>query len=241
MSTRYTAVVSLVLGAVLSAGAAWAGQLTVAWVQFPNGNPLVLTETVESPLKMTADEHLYQKGEGPNNNTLVTFEFLFWNKGGTIQTDRTIDDDPGNSDNFATAWYLETGGGGSCPPTCFVTTWAFSTKNNTLIANTTPIGSVEPSTTPALWTPPSTSVSTSTKASKDVTINALDHLGDPKFGSVFQSWLVLSGKPPFKPSTGQSFTVPAYTSADAIAFYSSLPGPCPQQPCICQQPPCRPQ
>lgn len=228
MSTCYTSVVSLVLGAVLSAGAARAGQLKVTWVEFPAGNSLVLTETVGAPLKMKADEYLYQKS---GQDALVTFEFLFWNKGGSVQTDRTIDDDPGGSDSFATAWYLKTGSGGDCPPNCFVTTWAFSVKENTVIADT-PIASVQPNATPALWTTPSTIVSTSTTASKDVTINALDQFGG-KYGFVFNSWLVLSGKPPFKPSTSQSFMVPAYTSPYAIAFYDLLPGPppCVHKPC----------
>jgi hypothetical protein len=231
MLTRYTCIISSILAAVLSPGAALAGQLTVKWVEFPKGNSLVLSETVGS-LKMTADEHLYQKGEGPNNNTLLTYEFLYWNKGGTIQTDRTIDDNPGDSDTFATAWYLETGGG-QCAPNCFGTTWAFSSNDDGLIAGT-PIGSVSPS---GLWTTPSTTFSTN--ASSIIMVDALNRLGpDPnKFPSpVFQSWLVLSGKPPIKPSTSQSFTVTPNTAPDAIAFYLSPPT-LPPQP-KCPNPPC---
>jgi hypothetical protein len=224
---------ALFLAIVLSGGAASAaGTWTVQYKLFPDGsqgalpNPLVTKGKFTTIAKRTLP--------GPPK---VTYEFLFWNVNGVSTTsnltERKLSEPaPPAGKNNATAWYLATGGGGKCAPNCSVATWAFSENQNAVIANTTPVASVSPS---SLWSTPSTSVSTET-SSPSVTIMARASLGvSPKFSPLFQRWQEL----PKTKIAGSSLTVPADTSAEAIAFYRQLAAP-PPNPCLGKPLPCRP-
>jgi hypothetical protein len=205
----------------LTVSAAAAGAATsVSYQQFPSGRPLLPKDVSGSPFKTVAKEYLY--GTSPSGT--ITYKFLFWDKNSKLQTARKLDLHKGD----ATAWYVEEGGG-SCTPmvNCSVGTWEFSLKANHVVAGATPIGSVS---VPGLWTPPSTSVSTTTTAAKTIAISARSathtgHFIDP---SGFVDWLMLGAK---APTPGISFSVPAGGSAEAIGFYttpaSASPPPCP--------------
>jgi len=211
--------VTLLLAVALNANSAFAaGSVTVKYRAFPGGAEILPPEVVTGTLTTTAAEHLYRKK--------AAFEFLFWNVTGKLPlTSPKLSDDPATTGTFATAWYLQTGGGGGCTPNCSVATWAFSLDDDAVIANTTPIASVTPG---GLWTAPSTTVSTDTTST--VTIAARKTLSVPL--EYFQSWLEL----PNTAVSGSNLTSAPEGSAEAVAFYRSLPskpplpGPCPKGP-----------
>jgi hypothetical protein len=210
---------AVLFGVAISAGAAGAAtKLEIKYKVFPAGTELLPATSVAGKFKTTAPANVY--GSSPSG-ALLTYEFLFWNvNGGTPQTSRKASDSSSGTGRFATAWYLQTGGGGGCKPNCAVATWAFSTTKDAVIANTTPVASVSPS---GLWTSPSTTVSTMTTSS-NVTVTALASLGASvsKYSqkTIFESWLELPGTP----ESGKSFSVGADTAPEAVAFYGTHAG-----------------
>ena len=210
----------------LTVTAAAAGAATaVSYQQFPSGQALLPKDVSGSPFKTVAKELLY--GTSPSGT--ITYKFLFWNKNGKLQTGRKLDLHKGD----AAAWYIAEGPG-SCTPmvNCSVGTWEFSLKSNGVVKGATPIGSVS---VPGLWTPTSTSVSTTTTAAKTIAISAraathTGHFIDP---SGFVDWLMLGAKAPVP---GISFSVPAGGSAEAIGFYTTVPSASPP-PCPPSHPP----
>jgi hypothetical protein len=211
----------------LSAGAAnAAGKVTIKYRIFPGGGNLLPSEVVTGSVTDTAKASL------PGTKPGVTYQFLFWNVDGDLNTNRKMSyTPPSGQPNFATAWYLKESGGGPACTTCAVGTWAFSLTDDKVMTGVTPIGSVSPS---GLWTSPSTSASTMT-SSPNVTVTARSSISPPYPAATFQSWLELVNTP----ISGSSFTVPAKTDAEAIGFYKSPPRPPPKPgPCPKTEPDC---
>lgn len=206
----------------LSAGFAQAGTVTIKYRVFPDGSNILPPEVVTGSVKDTAKATLYSKTSG------VAYEFLFWNIGGRLNLDPTINYTPPKKD-FATAWYLQTGSGpGSpCQPNCAVATWAFTLSGDRVLKGVTPIGSVTPA---SAWTSGSTSVST---MGGPVTVTAADTVTSPAGAQQFVKWVVLAGKA----VPGKSFSVPAQTNSDDIGFFRLEPAG-PTKPIY---PPCPPR
>lgn len=273
MTTRFcVSFVALALAVVLGAGCARASEVTISYKVFPGGTevPGLKTETATGK-GLTVSLTAPGIGKPPvftacsvnaspcPSGDLIAYEFLFWNVNGTIACSTTPSPScssrfkytPPDLHGFATAWYQATGGGGNCPPnpalgppTCYVTTYAFSDNKDAVIPNT-PIAWVDPDTqTPPAWTSPSTTVST-LSLTGSVTIDAVTYIGEPPGKPplvppdcklccfpVFQSWLQL----PVTPLTGSSFTVLQYGTQYVIAFFldrglGCSPGPPPPPTC----------
>jgi len=198
-----TSLVASALAVLVSAGVCTASPVTIKYKIFPGGKALLPKMTAGSPLKTTAAKDLYGAAS-------AEYEFVFWNKNGTVQAGRKLDLTNGD----ATAWYLPLGGG-PCPTgqKCnAVTTWKFSLKADKVVSGT-PIGAVTPS---GLWTSPATSFSTTTSAASTITVTAANGTAHALLG--FANWLVLGQSP--KP--GLSFSVPAGGTAYAVGFYGSV-------------------
>lgn len=212
MNTRFcTLFLALVLSIVLCGSSAFAaGKVVITYKPFPTGSPQLLPdETVFGPVWVTAPDHIHKIVK----KKPITYEFLFWDVGGSSGTSRKVAVAPHGKDTFATAWYLQTGGGGSCTPNCSVTTWAFSLNKDMVISGVTPISSVTP---PGLWTSPSTTVSTMT-TSPSVMITARASLPPLVPLPTFVQWL--------EPATSFTLTVSADTDGYGIALYRSVMPP----------------
>lgn len=216
----YISFATLVLAVASNAGIAnAAGKVTVKYKSFPTGAVLLDLGTSKGCYTGTAKKDFY----GVTTTTppmLITYQFIFWDVYGEENTDRKLMNFcPGDADTFATAWYLEVGGSGSCPPTpstcCSAATWAFALDKDEVIPGTTPIASVTPNGPPTAWTSPSTTVLTCVKE----TIAAQTDIVVAKFSpEKFQYWMEL----PNTPVSGSSFMATMETAPEVIAFYKPM-------------------
>ena len=206
----------LVLAASAAVCEAQVNNLTVNSLSFPSGE--VLPEGIKNVVvpeggcgvaTVTADP-TFVGADG------VPYEFVFWNIDATPYTTLEVSFKTlCTSASTATAWFLPTGSGSGAPQ---VDTWAFSLNHNGVIPSTTPIQSV----TNGTWSGGSSTV-VYTTGTAAVTITA-----KPKISGYgrFTGWEKIAIPPP-PVATGSAFTVPADSSAWAIAFYGiPVPDPC---------------
>ena len=202
-----------------SAPAAPTSTMVLSFKQFPSGDPVpnALAATIPvaegGSVTLTAPAQVFgSSSSGPS------FGFAFWNAGAAIAaTPTTTFTAPGGTFD-ATAWYFPEGGPGGPGGQPAVSTFAFSTNQDKVLAGTTPIASVTPS---GAWAgPPATAVSTTTSPSP-VAITASPLIAG---SGLFKTWLTFGAGS----ATGKVLTVPANGSSIAIAFYA-LPSP---DPCL---------
>ena len=187
-------------------GMANAQQVTVTYQVFPSGAVLD-TNVITSCDNATAD-------------SFPGYTFLFWdNQGANINWSPTVTICPGLTNTVATAWYQAKGGGGTCPPGCALTTFAFSIDNNVVLNNGTAISYVTPNS-PVVWTSPSTSVDTDYSAES---ISALSALAFPPYAAEpFRYWQQLQTQT--QTPIGVVYQASQDSTAWVVAFYG--PDPC---------------
>jgi len=163
---------AIYLLAVIAAVGLAHAQVTVNYEVMPAG-PILDTNIVTGCDNATA-------------NTYSGYEFLFWDNQGTISFNSTVSICAGSGSTVATAWYVATGGGGNCPPTCFVTTFAFSIDHDEFLPKGTAIALVTPNAPPTpAWAAPSTTVNTTGPES----ISAQSSLAFPPYAAEpFRFW-----------------------------------------------------
>lgn len=201
-----------ILAVIASVGIANAGEVTVTYQPFPTGAAFD-TNTISSCDAATATSY-------------PDYVFLFWDNQGTIVWTSNVNICPGSGNTVATAWYMYTGGGGSCPRAgCSLQTYAFSIDHNLVIGPYagagTPIALVTPNS-PVAWTgAPSTTVLTNQAES----VSAQSALAFPPYAAEpFRWWqqLLVTGETPIGIvyNAAQNNLSGTY----AIAFYG--PDPC---------------
>jgi hypothetical protein len=197
-----------ILAVVAGAGIANAQQVLVSSLPFPSGPPF--------------DTNIIVGCDNATAPPIAGYQFLFWDNQGTISWNSTVTICSGSGDTVANAWYLYIGGGGSCPPDCFVTTYAFSIDHNLVIGEGagagTPIALVAPNS-PIAWTTPSTTVLTNSAES----ISAESTLAFPPYAAEpFRFWQVLNTTK--ETPIGIVYNAPLHDTSWVVAFYG--PDPC---------------
>ena len=188
---------------------------------FPTGDPVPDTALETIALKGGASDTLEAPYELTDAST--SYVFLFWNvdasatpmheTGGTPDAEQKVTFKAPSDDSAfaATAWYLETGGGGGTGGSV----WAFSLNKDEVVANS-PIASISPA---SAKTGPNSFSTTSSPDTVEVTAPGLIG-GD----GLFKQWLQFEGDARVK---GELLTVPEGGATAAIAFYGiPVPDPC---------------
>ena len=200
-----------ILAVISYVGVATAGHITVTYQTFPSG-PIL-------------DSNITTACESATAKSFLGYEFLFWDNQGSISWSPTVSICAGATDTVATAWYLQTCVGpcvgGPCPPPgCYVTTFAFSTDHNEVLARGTPILMVNPNS-PVAWASPSTTVLTTNPLGESITAKSTlafpPHAAEP-----FRYWQQLgtSAETPIS----KVYNASSNSTAWVIAFYG--PDPC---------------
>ena len=211
---------TLACGAMMALGLAGIAnaQVNVTYQSFP---------TPANPTGQVLNGNKISSGcESSIADTYSGYEFLFWDNQGTISFNSTVDICVGSTSGVATAWYIETGGGGSCPPTCYLTTLAFSIDHNELLVSSTdplvfgtPISLVTPNS-PVVWAAPSNTVNT---IYGPESISAASALAFPPYSAEpFRFWQQLGTST--ETPIGGVYQATQNSTAWVIAFYG--PDPC---------------
>lgn len=193
------------------------GQVTVNYQTFPN---LAMTPPIT-----VLDSNVVTGCDSATANSYPGYQFEFWDNQGTISFSSTATICAGSGDGVANAWYLPTGGGGSCPPTCYVSTVAYSNAHHEfLISGTppvfgTPITLVAPNS-PVVWTAGSTTVNT---IYSPESISAKSKLAFPPYkAEPFRFWQEIGNSTPTP--VGIVYQASLKDTYLVIAFYG--PDPC---------------
>jgi len=201
-------VATCALTAMAGLGVARAGEVTVKYKTFPSGP--------------TLDKNVISAGcDTATADDFPDYQFLFWDNQGKIEWSQNISICVGSGDTNATAWYVPTGGsGGGCPDTgCYITTFAFSTDHDEILAKGTPITMVSPNS-PEVWVTGSSTVNT---ADGPESVSAFSSLAFPKHAAEpFRYWQQLGTSTETIP--GIVYHATQNSTAWAIAFYG--PDPC---------------
>lgn len=194
-----------VLTVIAGLGVANAGQVTVNYQVFPSGPVL--------------DSNVITGCDTATANTYTGYEFLFWDAQAAISWSPTVTICPGSGKTVATAWYLATGGPGTCPPGCAVSTFGFSIDHDEVLAKGTPITLVTPNS-PVVWTSPNTWVDTDYSSES---ISAKSALAFPPYkAEPFRYWQELP--PTMQTPIGVVYQAAQNSTAWVVAFYG--PDPC---------------
>jgi hypothetical protein len=196
-----------ILGLLVSMNAASATQVTVNFEVYSNGDLL--------------DSNVTTSCESATADSFSGYEFMFWDNQGVISFTPSVTICPGFTNSVATAWYMETGGGGSCPPSCAIVTLAYSIDNSVFLPPTeTAIALVAPNS-PVAWTSPSNSVSTVYAGGEAISADSALAIA-PYASEPFRYWqqLFTTAETPI----GIVFQASQYADAYVVAFYG--PDPC---------------